>query len=306
MSQAATPAERAGYYIPVNHFTEASLAPRPHIFEAERREVLRADPGPTRLVPLDLSRQLGLPFAATTPTMLASYAVIAADEMLPTPLDALSNLFYVITGSGCSSAGGESVRWGPGDVMLLPVGATATHRATDGPAVLLVVTDAPAWRYLGAQSLVGDESLRQVVHYPAREIARQMASLDALAENQEAVGRAVIFTRADHPDRHATTPFLVSNINTLEPGADQKTHRHNGAALTLCIQGEGCHSYVGDERVDWQPYGVMVTPAAMPHSHHNRGGKLMLSLVVQDTGFYQYAGTSGFAFDPDADLRHRP
>jgi gentisate 1,2-dioxygenase len=85
-------------------------------------------------------------------------------------------------------------------------------------------------------------------------------------------------------------------INTLQAGGDQRPHRHNGAAITLAVIGEGVHSMIEDERVDWAEGAAQVTPAAELHSHHNRGNKRMLSLVVQDEGLHFYARTPGFSW----------
>ncbi len=276
---------RAGYHIPVNHFSDHQPPAGGHVFEAERQAVIDRPPhGPSRVLPLDRGPAMGLAFAATTPTMLACIA-------------------YVIRGAGTSSAGTEAIQWGPGDVFVLPADKGLRHLASQD-ALLFTVTDEPLWRYLGVQAV--QAGAVGAVHYPADAIAREMDRLDRLAGQAEAVGRAVIFTRDGLDEGHLTTPFFIANINTLEAGDDQRTHRHNGAALTLSIDGEGCHSFVGEQRLDWTPFGVMVTPAGFGHSHHTRGPGLMTSLVVQDSGFYQYAGVPGFAFDPEADARHMP
>ena len=46
-----------------------------------------------------------------------------------------------------------------------------------------------------------------------------------------------------------TIPMVNTAINTLEAGGDQRPHRHNGAAITLAIEGEGIHSMIEDEKV---------------------------------------------------------
>lgn len=291
---------RAGYHIPVNHFADHREPPGGHLFEAQRREMLQPG-GSTRTVPLDRSAALGLPFPASTPTMLASYLCLRAGEALAMREPAVACLAYVLSGSGRSRAGDEAIEWRAGDFMVLPAAAGVVHEGSTD-ARLFTVTDEPLWRRLGVSALRAEPI--GAVHYPARAIEREMQRLDQVAARGEAVGRAVIFTREGLHEAHLTTPFFIANINTLEPGADQRTHRHNGAALTLSLQGEGCHSWVGEERLDWAPQGVMSTPAGCPHSHHNRGARMMVSLVVQDSGFYQHAGVPGFAFDPEADLRH--
>ena len=299
MAAASAAAQRAGYHIPLNHFTEQRPRAAPHLFETERRLAID-QPVVTRLIPLDLGPGLGLLFAATTANMLACYLTIRAGESFELPPDALTGIHYVLSGSGRCRIDDEPIVWGAGDLMVLPAERPLRHAAVDGDARLLVVTDAPLWRYLGVSTLAATAERRAPVHYPAEGIAQQMASLEACSD-PEAVGRAVIFTRSGPAGAdHLTTPFFISNINTLLPGADQRSHRHNGAAITLCIEGDGCHSVIEDRTVHWQRGGVMVTPAGQLHSHHNRGRDTMVSLVIQDSGLYQHAGVPGFSFGPDA------
>ena len=73
--------------------------------------------------------------------------------------------------------------------------------------------------------------------------------------------------------------------------------RHNGAAITLSIQGEGVYSMIEDEKVPWSDGAAQITPATELHSHHNRGSGRMRSLVVQDEGLHFYTRTPGFSWD---------
>ena len=91
--------------------------------------------------------------------------------------------------------------------------------------------------------------------------------------------------------------MMVAAINTLEPGKDQRAHRHNGVAITLALEGEGVYSLIENERVDWVSGAAQVTPATELHSHHNRGTKRMRSLVIQDEGLHYYTRTPGFSWD---------
>ena len=294
-------AERARYHIPVNHFQEHAAPEAAHTFEAERVAVLAAPwPERSRAVALDRAATLGLAFAATTPTMLARYLQLSAGDPLEQEGPALACICQVLRGRGRTLAGSEEIAWEEGDLMVLPAAAGIRHVAQHD-ALLFSVTDEPLWRWLGVRALLEDKPA--AVHYPAAVLAGEMARLDELAGREEAVGRAVIFTRTSLQAQHLTTPFFIANINTLEAGRDQRAHCHNGAAITLSLQGEGCASFVDGRRIDWAPYGVMVTPAGKPHSHHNRGPRTMHSLVIQDSGFYQHAGVAGFRFAPAEDER---
>ena len=60
-----------------------------------------APPGAgTRLMPLDLSAALGVPYPATGPALLAAFVVLEPGESLTTPPDATSELYHVLSGSG--------------------------------------------------------------------------------------------------------------------------------------------------------------------------------------------------------------
>jgi gentisate 1,2-dioxygenase len=106
-----------------------------------------------------------------------------------------------------------------------------------------------------------------------------------------------MFTTLALAPSYMTIPTINVAINTLPPSRDQRPHRHNGVAITLAIQGDGIHSMIDGQRVDWSTGAAQITPAAALHSHHNRGAKRMRSLVVQDEGLHHYTRTPGFSFD---------
>jgi gentisate 1,2-dioxygenase len=112
----------------------------------------------------------------------------------------------------------------------------------------------------------------------------------------DVAGKAVFCTSPAGAATSTVTPMIVAAVNTLEAGGDQRPHKHNAVALTFCIQGEHCHSVVANRRVDWKPFGVMVTPPGEEHSHHNRGKKIMRSFVMQDSGLYYHTRAVGFAY----------
>ncbi len=287
-------AKRAGYVIPVNSFHDKGKQ-KPHSFEAQRQLIL-GDIGHTEIIPLDLSATMGLTYMATTHTMLASYLTIQPSDALRVHSGAISVVLYVLRGHGTSTVGGETVAWGPNDALVMPGNVMAEHRAGDEPCVLFSVTDSPFLNYAGIQSLAIDQQQHQLIHYRFDEIRKYLDVLDASGKPAGSVGRAVILTDGQNPTDRSTTPIIKSNVNTLEPGCDQRPHRHNGAALTLCIEGEGCHSMIDGVTVPWAPFGVMLTPACALHSHHNRGSKTMFSFVVQDSSLYKYTRAQGFAF----------
>ena len=70
---------------------------------------LHAGPA-SRIVPLDLSGALGVPYPATSPGLLASFVVIGPGDRLATVPDATSELYYCLRGRGHSDIDGRQRR----------------------------------------------------------------------------------------------------------------------------------------------------------------------------------------------------
>ena len=137
----------------------------------------------------------------------------------------------------------------------------------------------------------------ETVHYPAAEIARRLEAVFARERSAREAGRAILFSSPALAGCTNMLPSINVAINTLEPGGDQRPHRHNGVAVTLAIQGEGVYSMIEDQRIDWSTGAAMITPPAELHAHHNRGGARMVSLVIQDEDLHYYTRTPGFSWD---------
>src|SRR3546814_6193105 len=75
---------------------------------------------------------------------------------------------------------------------------------------------------------------------------------------------------------------MVAVFTTLAAGGHQRAHRHNAAAITLVIAGDGVHMDVDGTRSDFSPWLVMITPPAALHSIDNDGPDPMLAFIVQD------------------------
>ncbi|QRG04623.1 cupin domain-containing protein [Xanthobacter dioxanivorans] len=295
---AAAPASaaeaRARFFNSGNAFN-IKLPPVPGgLFTAEPARALLADAS-TGFIACDQSAALGCAFPATTPLMLARYAVVAPGGRLAVDFCATGSIWYVIAGAGQADCAGERLAFGPGDVLLLP-GAPAEIRAGAGRVVLWVVTNEPQLALDG--DLPPDAAHRPVapVHYPAAEIARQVEIIYDHAQNAETSGIALIFSCDTQAAARNILPSLTLSLNTLPAGEHQRAHRHNSAAITLVVQGEGCHSLVDGARCPWSPWATLVTPPGAPHSHHNGGGERALFLIVQDGGLHYHARTMGFSF----------
>ena len=122
---------------------------------------------PTGVIPLDLSKELGIETgAATSPALLANFVRIHAKEQIDTNPNATSQLYYVLYGRGFAAVNGRLVQWEKGDFLTLPAGARSVFYA-DADAAMYWVHDEPLLRYLGAERV--DE---RVIQHLARRLSR--------------------------------------------------------------------------------------------------------------------------------------
>ena len=287
-------AQRALIWSAANNFQKGQPDVPCHVFVAERDRALDERTG-TALIPLDLSDRLGLDYPATVPNLLARYVRVAGGDEIAFELASSGEAYYVMEGSGEVEKGDERFAWAAGDVFVLPGAGGATRiRADAGETLLWMVTDEPVFSFFGIEGspLLGDAG---AVHYPAETIDAEMALIHRRVDDGRQSGKAILFTRADLETNHLATPTVAFAYNSLSPEDDQPPHRHNAAALTLCVQGDGVHSMVDGRKVDWLDRAVMVTPPSALHSHHNRGPAMMYSVVAQDGGVFYNARTLGYA-----------
>ena len=256
---------------------------------------------PTGLIACDRSRELGTPYPATTPLVLARYARIRAGESLVTQFEASGVMHYVMQGSGHTRCGDEDIAWAAGDVFVLPGGTPLVHQAsadtTDSQAaVLWIVTNEPQLSFEHLRGPAAGQGPTDAVHYPADEITRQIDLLYAVGRGSDIAGSALIFSSTKQEAIRNVLPTLTVAMNSLPPGVAQRAHKHNSVAVSLVIQGEGCHSVVNGRRKDWSAWATTVTPATSVHSHHNEGSQRAMFLIVQDGGLYYYTRALGFSF----------
>lgn len=287
---------RALYYDPANAF-DFCWPPVPRRqFLAERERAFDSST-PTGLVALDASDALETRYPATTPSLLAQYLRLRPGERFATRQRASGEVFFVMRGAGQSGNGSDTVAWHQGDLFCFPGGLETTHSAEDGTAIVFCVSDAPLVSFQGLQPPRAGESLVGTVLWPASEIDKRLDTVFARQNSKDEAGRAVLFSSQALAPARNILPMMVAAINTLEPGKDQRSHRHNGVAITLALEGEDVYSLIEGERVDWVIGAAQITPATELHSHHNRGSDRMRSLVIQDEGLHYYTRTPGFSWD---------
>ena len=286
--------ERARYYNPQEAFSVV-LSPLPSVAFTQERDRAFDNSTPTGLIDMDLSELLNTPYPATTPLLMSRYLRIRAGERFTIEVRASMQLLTVCTGSGQTSADGETVRWGAGDVLMLPGDALCEHVASED-TVAWLLTDEPALNFLELSPAAVRSRSIQAVHYPAAELREQIEAIYAHPDAHKFPGFALMLSQAGLDHTKSIHPAMTMALNTLPAGESQRPHVHNAVALTMCLKGEGVHSLVDGERKDWSPFVVMVTPPNAVHQHVNDGQQRMESMVLQDGGLYSYARTPGFAF----------
>jgi gentisate 1,2-dioxygenase len=289
-------AGRARYLTNENGFAFSWPAVPIHQFLAERDRAFDAG-SPSGLIALDIGALLATPYPATTPTLLCRYVRIRAGEQVRTAFVASGEIYYVMSGSGTSGNGSDAIGWTAGDVFCFPGGGETTHRAASVNGLLFCVTNEPLLAFERLRAPLPGQAVVEATHWPAAEIEDQFQAVWRRPVSANTTGNSVQFSTTALAPSSNTIPTINTAINTLEAGCDQRPHRHNGAAVTLAIQGEGIHSLIDGKRVDWSTGAAQITPATMLHSHHSRGPQRMRSFVIQDEGLHHYTRTPGFSFD---------
>lgn len=292
----ATTAQARALYFNTGNAFDIKLSEVPDLSFTEEPARALDDNTPTGLIACDRSRELGTPFPATTPLVLARYARIRANDTLRTEFQASGVIAYVMVGSGTTDCGDEQIAWNAGDVFVLPGGCALVHRAGADPAVLWIVTNEPQLAFERLRSPEEGDAPTEAVHFPASEIARQIDLLYEVGRGNDIAGSALIFSSTRQEAIRNVLPTLTVAMNSLPPGVSQRTHRHNSVAVSLVIEGDRCHSMVDGRRKDWSRWATTVTPPTAMHSHHNEGGSRAMFLIVQDGGIYYYTRALGFAF----------
>ena len=252
---------------------------------------------PTGVIPLDLSKELGIGDGpATSPGLLASFVRIRAGERVATDPNATSQLYYVIEGRGFAAVNGRQIAFEEGDFLTLPARSYAAFSA-DSDAALYWVHDEPLLRHLGAEA---SEPRFRATKFPR---ARAVAELEQIAVRPGANDKSrvsVLLANAEQEQTRTITHVLWAMFGLLPAGQEQRPHRHQSVALDLILDAEpGCYTLLGtrlDERgaiidpvrVDWEAGGAFVTPPGMWHAHINESGAPAHLIPVQDAGLQTY------------------
>ncbi|HET9087592.1 MAG TPA: cupin [Acidobacteriaceae bacterium] len=264
--------------------------------------------GPSRVIPLDLSEALRCSSPATGPSLAASFIRLEESAPVHTKVNATSELFYVIQGSGTSRVGAQDIAWAEGDFFTLP-GNAAQHRG-NGTAALYWVHDAPLLEYLGVER---KHARFAPTHY-TRQALKQ--ALEEAAADPQASTRSRVSLILGNPNFHQTmtvTHVLWAMYGLIEPSTRQLPHRHQSVALDFIIEAQpGCYTLVGTElnadgtirdprRINWKSGAAFVTPPGYWHEHRNESGARAYLTPIQDAGLHTYLRTLDITFFKEDD-----
>jgi gentisate 1,2-dioxygenase len=259
--------------------------------------------GATRIVPLDLSKELKTSYALTGPSVLASFLRIKAGEAIPTSSDSTSEFFYVVKGSGHTETEVGSIEWNQGDIFSLP-GLAATHHATTETS-FYSVNDSPLLAYLGVEK---SKNRFQPTLYTRASIMEELekAKNDPLAGKRSRV--SVLLANKNFDQTLTITHTLWAMFGIVSPGARQLPHRHQSVALDFVADSKpGVYTLLGPEldsdgniknatRIDWVKGAAFVTPAGYWHEHVNESGADAYVMPIQDAGMHSYLRTLDIQF----------
>ena len=258
----------------------------------------------TKIIPLDLSKQLQTSYLATGPTLLANYIHINSNEEITSSTNASSQSFFVIRGSGQSITKDGVLSWKKGDYFALPYSEDLIHQANEDSAFYWV-NDSPIMNYMGAKA---QSKQCQAVYFSYAELTKELDIVRKGNEGKDLNRNGILLANIDTPLTKTLTHSMWSLYNMLPAHTKQKAHRHNSIALDYCVSaGENTYTLIG-KRIDgdgniinpikamWKPYSVFVTPPNSWHSHHNESNEDAIVLPVQDAGLQTYLQTLNIQF----------
>src|ERR1700757_5181825 len=220
---------------------------------------------PTGVIPLDLSRELGIKTgAATSPALLANFLRVRAGEQIDTAVNATSQLYYVLYGRGFAAVNGLLVKFEKGDFLTLPAGARSVFYA-DAETAMYWVHDAPLLRYLGAEAR---EPKFRATKFRRSDAVAKLEEIAARPGANEKSRVSVLLANAEEEQTLTITHVLWAMFGVLPADQEQLPHRHQSVALDLILDARpGCYTLLGTRvergqivdpiRVDWQGGGAV-------------------------------------------------
>ncbi|MFN9933262.1 MAG: cupin [Cyanobacteriota bacterium] len=258
--------------------------------------------GPTAILPLDLSHQLGCAGPATSPALAAHFLRLLPGEGTKAAAQASSSLFYVLRGRGRLERPASGIianlelHWSTGDLFVLPAGVAPLLQASE-ESVLYWVHDGPLLTHLGVEP---SRPRFRPLHVPSGQIEAELAHLQADPSAARSNRMSLLLGHPEFPSSRTVSHTLWAMVGLVPDGAVQPPHRHQSVALDLIIDCDpGCYTLVGTEldptgairnphRINWEPGGAFMTPPGHWHAHVNESGRMARLLPIQDAGLHTY------------------
>ena len=260
---------------------------------------------------LNNSELFHVPYASTSPNLLAGFIKIKESEILPLKKNnAASNLFFVIQGECDFFVDCELISLKSGDILVTPyfesiqlINVTPYFESIQlintGPGDLCIyhVNDGPLLHYLGSEPT---KKIFKTAKYSKEFLLENLERLSNPDNNR----KGILLSNKDTEilGTNTITPVLWALYNELPPNTIQKPHRHNSVALDLCIScsdSENVYTLVGEKldekgnivdpkKVHWRQNEMFITPPGLWHSHNNTGNTFAYILPIQDAGILLY------------------
>ena len=115
--------------------------------------------GPSRIIPFDLSKQLNIPYEATSPNLLASFIKINKNDSYKYKSQSTSNAFYIIHGKGSFLLKNSGcINYEEGDMVVIPTDVDFKNyflsiSAQESDTVIYCISDEPLLKYLHVSPL---------------------------------------------------------------------------------------------------------------------------------------------------------
>ncbi len=260
--------------------------------------------GETRVIALDLSKELSTSYLATAPNLLANYIRINPNESIKTAVAATSEVFFVMRGSGRTETEEGTVVWKQGDAFTLPCNQGMEHFA-DEDSALYWSHDAPLLQYLG---VLPTKPQFKPAFYSKEYMRAEVEQLREIALREKRNRIGIILGNTACSQTKTMTHTMWSLFNLLPAGEVQKPHRHQSVALDLAVfSGPDTYTLIGKEvdanghiinpvKAMWATNTVFVTPPGWWHSHHNESDEDGFVFPVQDAGLHTYMRTRDIQF----------
>ncbi|MFK3774010.1 cupin [Pseudomonas sp. NPDC089406] len=248
--------------------------------------------GESRIVPLDLSEDLGCIGPATGPGLCANFIRLVAGDTLHLSPNATSQVLFVITGEGHLTYDQTTFNWSKGCFIALPATHTTKLKAASD-CQFYYVHDEPLLRYLGVEQRV-DRFVPTL--YTGEEANAYLREAAADPRSSDRSRISILLGNRNFPQTRTVTHVLWAMYGLVPAGAVQKPHRHQSIALDFIVDcPPGCYSLVGPQiddagnivnptRIDWNPGLAFVTPPGYWHAHFNESSQEAFLIPIQDAG----------------------